>query len=37
MGTLEILTLCLVLFAFGSFLIGLIALIIDIIKLIHKK
>ena len=33
MGTLEILTLFLVLFAFGSFLTGLIALIIEIIRL----
>ncbi|WP_408608170.1 putative holin-like toxin [Anaerosacchariphilus polymeriproducens] len=35
--TLEVLTLCLVLFAFGSFIVELIALIVEIIKLHTKK
>ncbi|WP_353739382.1 putative holin-like toxin [Thomasclavelia cocleata] len=33
MNTIEILNLCLVLFSFGTFLIALIALIIQIIRL----
>ncbi|WP_442871524.1 putative holin-like toxin [Anaerosporobacter sp.] len=37
MNTMEILTFCLVLFAFGSLLIALITLIIFIIQLINKK
>ncbi|WP_408608163.1 putative holin-like toxin [Anaerosacchariphilus polymeriproducens] len=35
--TLEVLTLFLVLFAFGSFIVGFIALIVEIIKLHTKK
>ncbi|WP_155522649.1 hypothetical protein [Anaerosacchariphilus polymeriproducens] len=37
MTTLEGLTLCMVLFAFGSFIVGLIALFLEIIKLYTKK
>lgn len=36
-GTSEILSLCMTLFEFGSFLITLIGLVIAIINLINKK
>lgn len=37
MGIMELLTLFLVLFAFGSFILALITLVIIIIKLTTKK